>query len=299
MNAFPKIFALGTDYIQDIFLDEVEITEKIDGSQFGFGVFKGELYVRSKGSNLFPKENTTKMFTEGVDYIISIQDRLPEGIMFYAEYLKNPKHNILTYDRIPKNHIILFGACKKQTFYKYSTLKKYAEKFEIDVVPRIPVKSVNNIEEFEEILKRKSCLGDVDIEGVVVKNYHRPFLLGGQPIPLMAGKYVSEKFKETHREKWGKSFTAKGRWEEFKESFCTEARWQKAVQHLKEEGRLVNSPKDIGNLIVEVQKDIGQEEKENIKKFLWKEFGKEVLRGATRGMPEWYKKEILKSSFNR
>lgn len=31
--AFPKIFSLGTNYIQDIFKEEVEVTEKVDGSQ--------------------------------------------------------------------------------------------------------------------------------------------------------------------------------------------------------------------------------------------------------------------------
>ena len=31
LTAFPKIFAIGTDYIKDIFEEEVEITEKLDG----------------------------------------------------------------------------------------------------------------------------------------------------------------------------------------------------------------------------------------------------------------------------
>jgi len=48
INAFPKIFAIGTDYISNIFDDEVEITEKIDGSQFAFGKVNGELFMRIK-----------------------------------------------------------------------------------------------------------------------------------------------------------------------------------------------------------------------------------------------------------
>jgi len=48
ISAFPKIFTLGTDYISDIFKEEVEITEKIDGSQISFGKIEGELYMRSK-----------------------------------------------------------------------------------------------------------------------------------------------------------------------------------------------------------------------------------------------------------
>ena len=33
IQAYTKIFAIGTDYIRDIFNEEVEISEKIDGSQ--------------------------------------------------------------------------------------------------------------------------------------------------------------------------------------------------------------------------------------------------------------------------
>ena len=35
INGFPKIFAIGSKQTERLFLDEVEITEKIDGSQIG------------------------------------------------------------------------------------------------------------------------------------------------------------------------------------------------------------------------------------------------------------------------
>lgn len=296
IRAFPKIFALGTDYIKDIFLDEVEITEKIDGSQFDFGLIEGQLYCRSKGKEQH-LEAPDKMFKEAVDYACLIQDKLEEGLNFYCEYLKNPAHNILNYARIPKNHLILFAISQNEKFFDYEKICKWANILDIEVVPKLPIENVSDIEEFKKILETDSILGGQKIEGVVVKNYHRPFLLGGQPIPVMAGKYVSEVFKETHREKWGKSFTSKGKWEEFKESFRTEARWEKAIQHLRDNGELLNDPKDIGKLLIEIKKDIGEEEKENIKKFLWKEFGDELLRGATKGFPEWYKEKLLSRSF--
>ena len=50
ISAFPKIFAIGTDYIKDLFNGPVEITEKIDGSMFVFGKVDGELFMRSKGA---------------------------------------------------------------------------------------------------------------------------------------------------------------------------------------------------------------------------------------------------------
>ena len=53
IKAFPKIFAIGQDYIKDIFDGEVEVTEKIDGSQFVFGKLAGELYFEVKANSSF------------------------------------------------------------------------------------------------------------------------------------------------------------------------------------------------------------------------------------------------------
>ena len=72
--AFPKIIALGGVGIGSIFDEEVEITEKLDGSQFGFGIVDDTLVVRSKGKEQ-DLDNPDKMFIEGVEYVRSIQDR--------------------------------------------------------------------------------------------------------------------------------------------------------------------------------------------------------------------------------
>jgi len=271
----------------------------VHNSMFCFGKIKGEVYVRSKGAQLF-FENPDKMFSEAVDYIDSIQDKIADNTIYFSEYLKKPRHNILKYDRIPKNHLILFGVSDNTgTFFKksYENIAKVAEELGIEAVPLIYKGKVSKPEEIFKLVEKDSILGGTKVEGVVVKNYKQPFLLGGQPIPLMMGKYVSEKFKEVHRENWGKDHTAGGRWQTFKESFKTEARWEKSIQHLKEKGELENSPRDIGKLIKEIKNDIAEEEKENIKDFLWKEFGDEVLRGSTKGFPEYYKERLLKKSF--
>lgn len=300
MSAFPKIFAIGTDYIKEIFSGPVEITEKLDGSQFGFGKFNGELFIRSKGKQQFI-DSPDKMFKNGVDYILSIEDRLPENVGFYCEYFDRPAHNVLKYERIPKNHLALFGVSSmngSKFVSSYSELKEWADKLDIDVVPVLHEGEVYKFDEFIKVMESESCLGGTKIEGVVVKNYNQPFLLGGQPIPLMAGKFVSEKFKEVAKDKWGREFTPGGKWQVFKDSYKTEARWNKAIQHLKENGELENSLRDIGKLIIEVKKDIGQEEKEAIKNWLWKEFGDELLRNSVKGLPEFYKEKLASGSFN-
>ena len=299
IKSFSKIFAIGTEYIKDIFKEDVEITEKIDGSQFCFGKIDNELFLRSKGRQIFP-ESPDKMFEIAVDYVLSVQDRIPDNTVYYCEYLAKPKHNVLVYGRVPKNNLILFGVSdgREKFVNSHEELKEKADEIEIEAIPLVYKGKIKKAEEIFDLIKKESILGGVDMEGIVVKNYSRQFLLGERPIALMAGKYVSEKFKEVHQSTWGKEKTHKGKFEVFKDSFRTEARWDKAIQHLRDDGKLENSPKDIGNLIVEVQKDIGQEEKENIKNFLWKEFGKEVTRHAIKGLPEYYKKEILKGAFD-
>ena len=291
ISAFPKIFAIGTDYISDIFKEEVEITEKIDGSQFIFGRVNGEIFFRSKGATLFI-DNPEKMFAEAIDYVVGISDIIRDNTVFYCEYLKKPKHNTLKYDRIPRNHLALFGVSDSNKNF-FEEIDFYATYHSIDRAPILYRGKVDGIEMFEELLNTESYLGGTKIEGVVVKNYHRPFLLGGQPIPLMAGKYVSEAFKEIHQKRWKGENTGKGRFEIFKTQFRSEARWEKAIQHLRDIGALENSPRDIGKLIKEIKEDISDEERDAILKFLWKEFSPEILRCATRGFPEWYKERLL------
>jgi len=294
IKAFPKIFTIGTDYINNLFSSEVEITEKIDGSQFDFGKLEGELYMRSKGAQIFA-EAPDKMFLNAVNFITTNQANLPDNTIFYCEYLKTPKHNVLKYDRVPLNYLILFGVANgyEKFISKHSEIIDYAKEINIEAVPLIFSGIVSDIAILQSFLETKSILGGTTIEGIVAKNYSIPFLLNGQPIALMAGKFVSEKFKEINRTNWKGEFTSRGRWELFVESFRTEARWQKAIQHLTEIGKLENAPKDIGNLIKEIQSDIESEEKENIKNHLWNEFKGDILRKAIAGFPEWYKTKLL------
>ena len=293
--SFPKIFTVGTRHVQNIFDNEVEISEKIDGSQFCFGKINGTVYVRSKGAQLY-FDNPEKMFLIAIDYIQSIQERLPEGIIFYTEYLNKPKHNTLKYNRVPKNNLILFGVMTVTTVF-YNNLLYYSDLFDIETIPIIYKGKVDNAEYLKSMLERESVLGGCKVEGVVVKNYNRPFIINGMDVPIMSGKYVSEAFKEVHQNRWGTEEKGKNKLEVFFESFRTEARWEKAIQHLREKGELENDPGDIGKLIKEVQFDIEEEEKENIKDFLWKEFNGQLKRKASAGVAEWYKNRLLNNSF--
>jgi len=270
----------------------------VHNSQFNFGRLDGELCMRSKGKEIFI-EFPEKMFDKAIDYILSIEDRIPDNTVFHAEYLRASRHNVLAYERVPENNLVLFGVSDTSMKFVsvHDELKDYARLLEIDVAPMLYYGMVESIEQLVELLETDSFLGGNKVEGVVCKNYARPFLLGGQPIPLMMGKFVSEKYKEKHEKDWNRENKSKGRWEVFCEQYRSEARWQKAVQHLADKGELESAPRDIGRLLKEVHLDIEGECKDEILAFLWKEFGGDLKRKAVAGLPEWYKELLATKSF--
>jgi hypothetical protein len=268
----------------------------VHNSQFIVGMVDGVLHFRSKGKMMFP-ESYENMFDVAVEYVLANQ--WPDNTVYYCEYLRKPKHNTIKYDRVPKNNLMVFGVSTPGgTFVsKYADLKYMAERVGLEAAPLLYYGKVENIEQLTTMLETESYLGGSKIEGVVVKNYEKAFLLGGQPIPMMAGKLVSEAFKEVHKTTWEREHKSSGRWQAYIESFATEARWQKAVQHLEEAGELDHEPRDIGKLIAEIQRDIQEEEEGAIKEWLWGQYGKDLLRGSTKGAAEWYKKKIAGDVF--
>lgn len=293
---FPKIFKLGHRNVKAIFDGDVEITEKVDGSQFNFGVVNGELCMRSKGAVVYP-ECPDKLFAEAVEYVLSIKDLLRNGIVYHCEYLKKPRHNVLCYGRVPKNHLMCFGISKHDGTFMEVQREAWSLEIGVEPVPVIYRGKVDGFGFISELLNNDSVLGNTKIEGVVIKNYSQQLLIGGQCIPVMSAKYVSEAFKERHGQD-AKTFKTKGRIEDFMQSFRAEPRWRKAVQHLRERGELDGSPRDIGDLMKEVHQDIVTECKDEIVDFLWKEYSKKIKRVATAGLAEWYKEQLEKENFN-
>ena len=296
ITAFPKIHTIGSVYIPTIFHSEVEITEKIDGSQFCFGVdAQGEIVMRSRGQQIF-KESHPKDFDKAVELVESVKPLLrPRRIIyFYGEYLRKEKHNVLSYDRVPKGNLIIFGVKQDGAFiYHHAVLSALAADLGLEVVPLLYHGKVPSPEFLGQFLNYQSVLGKEKVEGIVIKNYQEFSMFGGCPIPAF-GKYVRADFKERHSQTWSenKSWT-----EEIKarlDSFCTEARWQKSVQHLKDQGLIIGEPKDIGPLIKEITQDVLIEEVQNIKEELFKIVKPELLRRVVKGFPEWYKASLLK-----
>jgi hypothetical protein len=181
-----------------------------------------------------------------------------------------------------------------EIYLPYSEKKEEATRIGLECVPMIYYGKIENPERFKELLNQKSILGGSDIEGIVVKNYNK-FTPDKK---AMFGKYVSEKFKEVHSGEWRKNNPTGGDIvNDLILQYRTPARWMKAVQHLRDAGTLEQSPRDIGNLIKEIQADTKKECEDEIKEILFNHFWKNISRGITAGAPEWYKDELLKLSF--
>jgi hypothetical protein len=291
-HSYPSIYALGHRAIVDLTKDDVLVEEKIDGSQISFGKFGDELKVRSKGQQLVV-EAPEKMFKLGVDQIKELD--LKDGWTYRGEYLNKPKHNCLCYGRVPDKNIIIFDINPAEEEYlPYEEKKAEAKRIGLECVPLLFHGKLEDSKMLLGLLEKFSILGGNTVEGVVIKNYKR----FGIDKKVLMGKFVSEKFKEKHNKEWKKNNPSKlDVIQALIVAYRTEARWHKAVQHLRERGELDGSPKDIGNLLKEVQSDTHKECADEIKEKLFKYAWPKIGRAICGGLPEWYKEQLAKKQF--
>jgi hypothetical protein len=286
IGSYPTVFQIGHRAIGDLFNGEVVVEEKVDGSQISFGVVDGELCIRSKGIQLIIG-SSSGMFQKAVDTILSIQDKLTPGWIYRGEFLGKPKHNTLAYERVPKGNIIGYDIMTGVEEYLTPTQKHISfNELGLEVVPCFYTGVITDKSMLLEYLAKNSILGGVKIEGVVVKNYN-VFTMEKK---IALGKYVSTEFQEVHQGEWRKSNpTSKDIELQIINEYKTTARWEKALQHLRDNGQLTETSRDIGSLINEVKTDVKKECESEIKDKLFKHFWPHIERGITSGVPEWYK----------
>lgn len=292
LSSYPKVYNLGHKAIEDIWLGKTVIQEKIDGSQFSFGIINGNLMCRSKGKD---QTYPDSMFARAVSTVQEIAGNLTPNWIYRGEYLSNPKHNTIKYDRVPKGNIILFDIeVNNGDFMAWDYLISEATKLGLESVSYLGERQAKpELSEFHSWLELESCLGGSKIEGVVVKNYGR----WGVDGKVLMGKFVSEAFKEMHEREWGKSNpSGKDVVTLIGESLKTEARWEKAIQHLGESGAIEGDPRDIGPLMKEINIDVMTECEDLIKDELFKWAWPQISRTITRGFPQWYKEKLLEKS---
>jgi len=289
---YPKVLTLGSRGTERALFGAVQVQEKVDGSQFRFWADpNNEVHYGSHHREIHLGENYG-MFTEAILYLESIKNAIQSlgpSSFFFCEYLQKPKHNCLKYSRTPLNHLVLFDAHRHGNWVTREELGDLSVILNIDLIPEYRCGDIS-LNELRELLDLESYLGGTPIEGVVVKNYIENIMVGGHLLPVFS-KYVRPEFKEQndHHHKTGKVTL-----DDYLASFRSEARWAKAIQALTEEGKLTQSPKDIGPLIQQIHKDIATEEALNISHFLYRHFINNVLRQSTAGFPDWYKEQLLK-----
>lgn len=323
-SSYPSSFVLGHRAIKDLFSVDVNVEEKIDGSQFSFGLVGASeadpvylnippetcskfeshvsgdfaLKIRSKGC-VMHIDAPEKMFQHAADTVkaLAMAQLLVPNWTYRAEYLAKPKHNSLAYDRIPAHHLIIFDvSVGNQEYLSYEEKAKEAERIGLEVVPRLFSGRITSTDEVRKFLTTTSILGGQAIEGVVIK----PVLynLFGEDKKALFGKFVSEAFKEVHRKAWGESNpTTKDIISQISDRYRTQARWNKAIQHLREAGSLVDDVQDIGPIIREIPIDILKECEADIKDDLFKFAWPHIRRSLAAGFPEYYKDLLLKRSF--
>jgi|SRR5579859_842568 len=296
ISSYSTIFALGHKAVAPLLDVEVIVEEKIDGSQFSFGKIDGELQMRSKSCQVFME--MPGMFEAATTTCDLLMPDLPEGVIFRCEYLSKPHHNVLTYEREPKQNLIVYDI-EDPAFGGFiipEMKRQWCKKFNLETVPLLFEGKIT-LDKLQELLYNDSILGGTKIEGVVIKpkNYD----LYGTDKKVLMGKYVSEAFKEKHAAEWKGSNPTKSDVVQFLiKELNTEARWQKAVQHLREAGKLEEGPKAIGALMKEVKADVLKEEREYITEKVMQNVMPQIMRAIGSGLPEWFKKKLAEEQFN-
>ncbi|KKL65222.1 hypothetical protein LCGC14_2157120 [marine sediment metagenome] len=290
LSDYPKIHQMYHREVHRMKGHQVVIQEKIDGSQISSGRKDGKLFVRSK-NQMIDIENPNGMFAPAVDIL---RDRtLPDGYVFRGEYLKTPKHNVLNYDRIPKDHIIIYDIefhDGSNHYLDITAMSEMATAYEFEVVPTLWVGLFDDIDQelIDELMKNTSILGGQLIEGLVFKCYD---VFDSRDKTLMC-KFVRPEVREMISGKRGK--TRRDIIEEIGERLATPARFEKGVQHLRDSNMLVDEPKDIGVLMRELNRDF-EEHVDEIKNLLYTNFRKDIIRVANRGFAEWYKAKLIEA----
>jgi hypothetical protein len=269
--------------------DFIYVTEKIDGSQFSFGVTDdGDLICRSRRRQI--DLAAPGMFKAGVDTAqdLAAQGMLNTGWTYRGEYLSKPKHNTMVYERVPKGNIILFDVDRGDQDYltPYEVLD-VAEHLDLEAVPVLAAfRAKPDMGDIKGLLGYQSVLGNGTIEGVVLKNYG----MYDEGKKVLMAKMVSEDFVERHSKSWKKRNPSRKDFiADLTDGLATEACWTKAVQHCREAGEIEGIPQDIPTVMREICRDTEKEMRVEIQDALWHHFWPQIRRGLTKGLPEFYK----------
>lgn len=287
-----KIHNVGKREVAAILDYDIVVQEKIDGSQFSFAIVDGELECKSR-SQPIDIGTPPALFAPAVTWCIENVHDLTEGLVYRGEAMCKPRHNKLTYGVAPQAGFVLFDVERGENdYFTPGELRDEVERLDIQSVPSISYRAnLFTVEDAEWWLEQTSMLGDVKVEGFVIKAYGQIDQWGQT---LMA-KHVSDAFKEIMGTKKNPK---KSPVEWMIERYRGHARWDKIVQHLEESEQLDHSMKDVGPLLKELATDLLNEEQDAIKQLLFDHYWKDIQRGVSFGFAEWYKGQLFERQFD-
>lgn len=298
MTNYGKIWQISHREVKDILQHKVLIEEKIDGSQFSFGKKDGKLWCDSHHQHLnvdaCGDDNAggviPGLFWDAVKFCRLSVDAMVEGWTYRGEVLSKPKHNILTYNRVPKNNIVIFDIDRgNQDYLEYNDKVLEAGKLDLETVPQHYYGWIPNRASIDALLKQQPLLGGKMIEGLVIKAYGQ---YGADGKTLMC-KIVNVQFREIAKTDANPFHVQKDTAEHIGKKYGTTARWDKAIQKLTEQNKLSGDMADMPLLMAEVNRDIMEEHLGEIKEALWDRYKKTILGCAKHGLAEYYKAALI------
>ena len=251
--------------------------------------------------NVWGKNNVAKgMFGLALQRTQELWERwldtdLPE-LWLYTEYMQSNKHNVLKYDRAPKNNLYLFAAkdLDNNRWLKEDELVELAKVLDIEPPNVLGAVSFPSQVLLDKVISLGSVLGG-KMEGVVMTTYdYDSGYVWGIPqwygFPLKV-KYVSDEFKEVAEIEWSKGSkkvkqqglqTINDLVNSLLDKYVTEPRLRKVRMQLQEKGLYTGTEKDIGVAIKTFWEDLSEEEYQNIVddilKIVMKQFRKKLGR---------------------
>lgn len=305
MKKFPKVLGLGQPLLSEIFDDPIDLTSKIDGSQCRIHLTESNVQCGSKNVDMADM----KMF----DLAYQQADRIwkekvwwtfGDDITLFTEFLNKPKHNVLKYDRVPRNNLYLFGALNDGKHLKTEELIELANELQIEP-PHIIVSQVkiDNPDDLNKYLETESVLGGTKVEGIVIRNsykFYPPLLVSTMVFadyPLV-GKLVRDDFKERLNKEWSGKKQREAPLSKVTTEFLTEARFHKVIQHLADEGKITYEMHNLKSIIPEFYRDLVDEEHDEIVKVAMEEFWRQLKRKCDNVAVQEWKKFLIKKQFN-
>lgn len=247
-NKFKKGHYLGHRESEGVLSGTVEVSEKVDGSNFSVVVNNNsELICRSRNRELIDGLETEKMFRLVCEYAQLIHSQTPfePGYIYFGENMVK--------------HTIDYGAV--QQFIGYAVydighdiyVDDWYKDFDVRGIPRVKVLSLQNptVKQLQPYLNHQSSWGTSGAiaEGIFLKNYEKQIF----------SKIVLDTFKEDNRKVFGDSEKKSSTADKIAEQFCTSTRIRKGIYKLRDEYNIDVDMPMMKWLPLEVYEDMLQE----------------------------------------